>query len=888
MGKKIVGVDVLDVEKRRVPSKHYVYVILVKWSDGCSLTIFRRYSRFFDLQARLLDQFPIEGGTIAPEKRIIPFLPGKIFFGRSHVKDVAMKRLDDIKAYCKSLIKLPAHISECDEVIEFFEVEPEDLDPPSVNSDEGKKRLSLSLSLNSLSKSKSSKDNKVAQISKPKRLDRYVAVAEYEVKAPGEMLLYPGLRVDVLEKSDSGWWFVNSEDEQGWVPSTYLEPESEESVSVAPAAIAEPGQEENFICIERFEGASSDEVSLEKGAVVQVLQKNMDGWWLVRYQGREAYAPGTYLKKATSGQTHALVEKSRLSGVQIISSLQDVSTLLNQDKKVQKDKPQLAAPNPVKSSGSASAFVKTKSLERGGSLIPPPRQNSVTKVEFPISVAKPSVYVTIEDFQDTVGDGLSFKTGQTAYVKEKTPAGWWFVEINGQEGWVPASYLESTQNEQENDFQSELSSTFQDDEFEDEDWYDHPDVSEESEPVRPGENSKGYMDMAKRPLPPIPSNDEPNSNQSSQASESPRMAHRPLPAAPGPAPPKAGTRFPTAIPAAPAPVPPKCGPVLPTPKKPSDLIKSNETPNAQKAALPGGNGGDQDFAAMLKAKLAARSGAGADSGNSSDEDSSKPTKQMPLKPKPQQVLSKKPSECKKDIEEVNRVIGLPTKGGTSPGQSPPPFKNKPLRPPTVPAKPGGAASSGPQPSFAIKPGFPAVQLKPVNKQGVLDVSDSKNSNNGPMVPLKNTCISEISQGISKLKPVTDKPLVPGKKPSTATKPTVANKPSIAAQKPGKNVSNLANNLGGKLNLGKGQVDGPPMEAVAKPAVLPKNSSGLSGSISQKTKNYVALFDFTAENDDEISFNEGDDLEVLDQQGDWSYVRIWDDEGWAPTAYLEKS
>ena len=36
-----------------------------------------------------------------------------------------------------------------------------------------------------------------------------MAVAEYEVQAPGEMLLYPGLRVDVLEKSDSGECIVD-------------------------------------------------------------------------------------------------------------------------------------------------------------------------------------------------------------------------------------------------------------------------------------------------------------------------------------------------------------------------------------------------------------------------------------------------------------------------------------------------------------------------------------------------------------------------------------------------------------------------------------------------------------------------------------------------------
>ena len=41
---------------------------------------------------------------------------------------------------------------------------------------------------------------------------------------------------------------------------------------------------------------------------------------------------------------------------------------------------------------------------------------SMKRVDAPMSVAKPSVYVTIEDFQDTVGDGLSFQTGQEAYV----------------------------------------------------------------------------------------------------------------------------------------------------------------------------------------------------------------------------------------------------------------------------------------------------------------------------------------------------------------------------------------------------------------------------------------------------------------------------------------
>ncbi|XP_042159601.1 SH3 and PX domain-containing protein 2A-like isoform X2 [Oncorhynchus tshawytscha] len=97
----VLDVKVVDVEKRRNPSKHYVYLINVTYSDNTSHIIYRRYSKFFDLQMQILDKFPIEGGQKDPKKRIIPFLPGKILFRRSHVRDVAMKRLRFIDDYCR-------------------------------------------------------------------------------------------------------------------------------------------------------------------------------------------------------------------------------------------------------------------------------------------------------------------------------------------------------------------------------------------------------------------------------------------------------------------------------------------------------------------------------------------------------------------------------------------------------------------------------------------------------------------------------------------------------------------------------------------------------------------------------------------------------------------
>ncbi|XP_010115515.1 PREDICTED: SH3 and PX domain-containing protein 2B-like, partial [Chlamydotis macqueenii] len=116
-----------------------VYIIKVTWSNGSTEVIYRRYSKFFDLQMQMLDKFPMEGGQKDPKQRIIPFLPGKILFRRSHIRDVAVKRLIPIDEYCKALIQLPPYISQCEEVLQFFETRPDDLTPPK-EEPIGKKR----------------------------------------------------------------------------------------------------------------------------------------------------------------------------------------------------------------------------------------------------------------------------------------------------------------------------------------------------------------------------------------------------------------------------------------------------------------------------------------------------------------------------------------------------------------------------------------------------------------------------------------------------------------------------------------------------------------------------------------------------------------------------
>ncbi|XP_049597575.1 SH3 and PX domain-containing protein 2B isoform X2 [Syngnathus scovelli] len=430
-------VTVQDVQKRRNPSKHYVYIIKVSWTDGSTELIYRRYSKFFDLQMELLDKFPVEGGQKDPKRRIIPFLPGKILFRRSHIRDVAMKRLRPINEYCRALIQLPVYISQCEEVRVFFETRPEDLNPPK-EEPAGKKK---------------SGDGNSAD---PLLLDQFVAVTDYEKQESSEISLWVGQVVEVIEKNESGWWFVSSEDAQGWVPATCLEAQDDPDDFTTPGEEAPRrfwslprhvgrrrtlgdlfstgfGQEERYSVIYPYAARDEDEIDLERGMIVEVIQKNLEGWWKIRYQGREGWAPASYLKKtdiqsqkqAAGGATHA--STNDLDGF----SKQSQPTRENRDGNQKENRLSFFSDNKKFGLRQRPPPRRDLSIPRGTNLPKPPGPPQVEEE-----------FYTIADFQTTIPDGISFQAGVKVEVIEKNGSGWWYIQIDEQEGWAPATFIE--------------------------------------------------------------------------------------------------------------------------------------------------------------------------------------------------------------------------------------------------------------------------------------------------------------------------------------------------------------------------------------------------------------------------------------------------------------
>ncbi|XP_074229782.1 SH3 and PX domain-containing protein 2A isoform X1 [Camelus bactrianus] len=493
---------VVDVEKRRNPSKHYVYIINVTWSDSTSQTIYRRYSKFFDLQMQLLDKFPIEGGQKDPKQRIIPFLPGKILFRRSHIRDVAVKRLKPIDEYCRALVRLPPHISQCDEVFRFFEARPEDVNPPKEDYGSSKRK---SVWLSSWAESPKKDVTGADTNAEPMILEQYVVVSNYKKQENSELSLQAGEVVDVIEKNESGWWFVSTSEEQGWVPATYLEAQNgtrddsdintsktgevskrrkahlrrlDRRWTLGGMVNRQHSREEKYVTVQPYTSQSKDEIGFEKGVTVEVIRKNLEGWWYIRYLGKEGWAPASYLKKAKDDLP---ARKKNLAGpVEIIGNIMEISNLLN--KKASSDKEALPAEGegpeaPIAkkeislpilcnaSNGSALGVPErtVSKLAQGSPAVariapqraqisspnlrtrPPPRRESSLGFQLPKPPEPPSVeveYYTIAEFQSCISDGISFRGGQKAEVIDKNSGGWWYVQIGEKEGWAPASYID--------------------------------------------------------------------------------------------------------------------------------------------------------------------------------------------------------------------------------------------------------------------------------------------------------------------------------------------------------------------------------------------------------------------------------------------------------------
>ncbi|XP_040490911.1 neutrophil cytosol factor 1 isoform X3 [Ursus maritimus] len=281
----------------------------------------------------LKEMFPIEAGDISPQNRIIPHLPAPRWYDGQRA---AENRQGTLTEYCNALMSLPVKISRCPHLLNFFKVRPDDLKLPT-DSQVKKPETYLVPKDNSLTGERRGQPPLAGgvhlqhawlwwpvqgtawrrqpiphrpltppslwpDITGPIILQTYRAIADFEKSSGSQMALATGDVVEVVEKSESGWWFCQMKTKRGWVPASYLEPLDSPDEAEDP----EPNYEgEPYVTIRAYTAEMEDEVSLQEGEAIEVIHKLLDGWWVIRKDDITGYFPSMYLQKSGQDVTQA-------------------------------------------------------------------------------------------------------------------------------------------------------------------------------------------------------------------------------------------------------------------------------------------------------------------------------------------------------------------------------------------------------------------------------------------------------------------------------------------------------------------------------------------------------------------------------------------------------
>uniref|UniRef100_A0A8C1P4S0 Neutrophil cytosolic factor 1 n=1 Tax=Cyprinus carpio TaxID=7962 RepID=A0A8C1P4S0_CYPCA len=166
-------VELLGFEKRFFPSQHYVYMLLVKWSDQSEKLVYRRYPEVHTFHKTLKEMFPIEAGEIDAKDRIIPTLPAPKWLDNQKTTETRQVTLAE---YFRSLLNLPPKISRCQIVRDFFKMRPEDETPPAPHPYKRNETFIMST-------------NRARKITGPIMLESYRVIADYSKSSKYELSL---------------------------------------------------------------------------------------------------------------------------------------------------------------------------------------------------------------------------------------------------------------------------------------------------------------------------------------------------------------------------------------------------------------------------------------------------------------------------------------------------------------------------------------------------------------------------------------------------------------------------------------------------------------------------------------------------------------------------
>ncbi|XP_030630974.1 NADPH oxidase organizer 1b [Chanos chanos] len=277
--------------------KNKMYITSVLWSDQSEVTVYRSFQEFKKLHKQLKKKFPVEN-PLRKRERVLPKFKGigkkPNFQKKGPSKSV--HRVKALERYCSELLQCDPSVTLSSEVFQFFLPKEQELQPDFAKN--SLMILTSGESPNDLGEGHVyGKRLSVGNVTNPFVTMTCRCIASYETKDVKNRAFRVSVDevVDVLMKDPAGWWLVENSDKQlAWFPAPYLElVENDEEDDDFDTAVVEG----SVFCASRsYTSNKADEISVSIGAVVEVMQKSDNGWWLVRYNGRAGYVPSMYLQ----------------------------------------------------------------------------------------------------------------------------------------------------------------------------------------------------------------------------------------------------------------------------------------------------------------------------------------------------------------------------------------------------------------------------------------------------------------------------------------------------------------------------------------------------------------------------------------------------------------
>ncbi|TSK14653.1 NADPH oxidase organizer 1 [Bagarius yarrelli] len=276
-----------------------LYMASVLWSDQTEVIVYRSLRDFKQLHRTLKKTFPVDNLS-HQQDRVLPRFGGllmKLNLKRN-TPAKCVHRVKSLERYCTELLRCTPRVTRSSVLIHFFIPKEEELHPAFAQNrvypeDDENDQPTADLK---------SKRFSVGNVSQPFITKLYRCLAPYETKDTKNQPFSVKVNetLEVLIKDEAGWWLVENEQKHlAWFPAPYLElceDEEERDEEVNNTG----GQMSLYCAIRNYTSNMKDEISVNIGAVVEVIQKSDNGWWLVRYNGKAGYVPSIYLQPYTN------------------------------------------------------------------------------------------------------------------------------------------------------------------------------------------------------------------------------------------------------------------------------------------------------------------------------------------------------------------------------------------------------------------------------------------------------------------------------------------------------------------------------------------------------------------------------------------------------------